>query len=98
MNTENNQHDSWGEASEPQLMLRIDRHGQVKLLPYAYQLEVTFEEGDFIRLEYTSCVVEITGRDLAEILPLLQKHYLSHLRIGDKIKEIKVSGSSRSEG
>jgi hypothetical protein len=98
MNTENELQNSWDETSEPQLMLRIDRHGQVKLLPYAYLVEVTLEKKDFIRLEFTSCVIEITGNDLEEILSPLQKHCLSHLRIGDKIKEIKVSGSSRSEG
>jgi hypothetical protein len=96
MNTENEHQDSWTVASEPQLMLHVDCSGPVKLLPYAYLVEATFEEGDYLKLEFSSCVLEITGKDLAEILPLLQKHCLSHLYTGDKITEIKVSGVEKN--
>jgi hypothetical protein len=96
MNTKNDQQESWDTQDEPQLMLRLNCEDRVKLLPYAYLIEVTLEVGktSFLKLEFSSCVVEITGDGLDEMLFGLQKHYISCLRIGTSIKEIKVSGTT----
>ena len=87
---------AWAEWEEQQLMLRLACPEKVKLLPYAYLVEVTFEEPDHLKLEFSSCVVEITGDGLDEMLPALQEHRITWIQMGSRIKEIKVSGTKRS--
>lgn len=91
MNTETEESTSWESGAEPQLMLRVNSKNWVKLLPYAYLVEVTFELDQYVQLEFTSCVVVLHGTNLKELIPLLQNHQVKCIAQGGDIKEITLS-------